>query len=84
MEPCSFQSKLEKIEKNAPGKKILIFQETELSDSKIKKVLIFLEIEPCTFQAKLEKIKKKQPPQKFLIFREMHLFSSYIKKFQET
>ena len=56
MEPCTFQSKLEKIEKNAPGKKILIFQETELSDSKIKKVLIFLEIEPCTFQAKLEKI----------------------------
>ena len=64
MEPCTFQSKLEKIEKNAPGKKVLIFQETELSDSKIKKVLIFLEIEPCTFQAKLEKKKKKKSPPK--------------------
>ena len=83
MEPCTFQSKLEKIEKNAPGKKILIFQETELSDSKIKKVLIFLEIEPCTFQAKLEKIKKNSP-QKIPYIWEMHLFSSYIKKFQET
>ena len=53
----------------------------ELSNSKIKKFLIFPEMEPCTFQPKLKKIKKStstkisytsgnKNPKKFLIFSQ--------------
>ena len=48
-----FSAQLEKIKKICPPKK----REMELSDSKIKKILIFPEMEPCAFQPKLEEIK---------------------------
>ena len=40
---------------NPPRKKFLIFWQMELSDSKIKKLIIFPEREPCTFQPRLRK-----------------------------
>ena len=45
---ATFKSKLEKIKENLP-KKFLIFQEMELSSSKIKKFLIFQEMELSSF-----------------------------------
>ena len=53
----------------------------ELSDCKIKKFLIFLEMQLCTFQHKLEKIKKKSTPGKFLYSGKMELSNSNIKNF---
>ena len=46
-------SKKEK--KFIPPPKFLMYQEIELSNSNIKKILIFLEMEPRTFQPKFEK-----------------------------
>ena len=45
----------------------------ELSDSKIKKFLTFLEKELCTFQRKLKKLKKIHPEKNFLCFRKREL-----------
>ena len=62
--PSTFLGPSSKNKKNPPRKNFLIFQEMELSDSKIKKYLIFSqkkaflifpEMEPCTFQPKLKK-----------------------------
>ena len=73
MKPCTFQPKLEKIKKNPPRKKFLIFQEMELSNSKIKKFLIFSQkktfpifpkMETCTFWPQPSQFFSK----KFLIF----------------
>ena len=55
---------LKKKNQNLTPKKFLIFQETELSSSKIKKFRIFQEMELSS-----SKIKK------FLIFQEMELSS---------
>ena len=58
---------------------ISIFQEMELSDSKIKlfrtlskkkAFLIFPEMEPYTFKLKLEKLKKYPPLENSLYFRK--------------
>ena len=61
----------------------------ELSNSKIKKFIIFLKKAFPTFQLKphpspLPLKKKFRPKKKFLIFREMELSNSKIKKIQET
>ena len=72
----AFQPKLKKIKIHPEN--FLRFPEMELSNSKIKKVLIFSqkksflifpEMEPCTFQLKLEKIKNSLR-ENFLNFRK--------------
>ena len=45
---------LSKKTKNQPRNSFLIFKEMEISDSNIKKILIFPEMKPCTFQPKLK------------------------------
>ena len=55
----------------------------ELSNSKIKKFIIFLKKAFPTFQLKPPPQKKISPQKKFLIFREMELSNSKIKKIQE-
>ena len=80
-----FKPKLEK--KPPPQVNFLIFQEIELPNSNIKKLIVFSqkkaffifpEMESCSFQPKLKKKKKKNnlPPKIFLVFDEMEL--SYI------
>ena len=56
----------------------------ELSNSKIKKFLIFSQKSPHPFQPKLEKIKKIHPEKKFLVSQEMELLSCNTEKIQET
>ena len=51
----------------------------ELSDSKIKEFLVFLEMEPCNFPSKLERIKVIHPKingnsEKLLILQETEFF----------
>ena len=46
---------LSKKTKNPPRNSFLIFKEMEISDSNIKKILIFPEMKPCNFQPKLKK-----------------------------
>ena len=80
----AFQPKLKKIKIHPEN--FLIFPEMELSNSKIKKFLIFSqkksflifpEMEPCTFQLKLEKI-KKSTPRKFLKFQEREIPKKFL------
>ena len=63
----------------------------ELSDSKIKKFLIFPEMEPCTFQPKLKNKKnphrenflyfrKRKPRKNFLYFLKRKLFLTFVKQ----
>ena len=51
----------------------------ELSYFKIKKSLIFPQMEPCPFQTKLEKIKKKPPRENFFYSGKMELHNSDFK-----
>ena len=75
-----------KNEKNPPRQKLLIFQEMELSDSKIKKIFLkrklFLcfQINPALFSPSL-KNKKNSPRENCLYSRKMELSSSHIEKF---
>ena len=67
----TFQPKPPKIKKKLPRKKVLIFQEMELSGSKIKKFIVFSQKRtpppppcfPLHFSAQARK-KKKSTPQK--------------------
>ena len=58
-----------KNKKSLPQEKLLIFREMKLSDSKIKRFLIFTEMELWTFQPKLKKKpnsnNKKNTPREF-------------------
>ena len=47
--------------RKSPNPKFLIFQEKELLDSKIKKCLIYLEMQPFIFQPKLKNKKQVHP-----------------------
>ena len=51
----------------------------ELSNFKIKKSLIFPQMEPCAFQTKLEKIKKKPPRENFFYSGKLELRNSNFK-----
>ena len=69
-----FLSSNPKNKKSLPQEKLLIFREMKLSDSKIKRFLIFTEMELWTFQPKLKKNQtattKKTPRENFLIVQE--------------
>ena len=52
----------------------------ELSNSKIKKFLVFSQKSSPHFSAQAQKNKKNPPRKKFLIFQEMELLRSNIKK----
>ena len=52
----------------------------ELSGSKVKKFLTFLEIDPYTFRPKLKKIKTNVPQENSLYSGKMDLSNSNIKK----
>ena len=60
MEPCIFQPKLEKQNKNPPLEKLLIFQETETP----KKLLIFSQKKLFLY------FEKREPRKNFLCFRK--------------
>ena len=51
----------------------------ELSNFKIKKPLIFPQMEPCPFQTKLEKIKKTPPQENLFYSGKMELCNSNFK-----
>ena len=79
----TFQHKPPQNKKIRPEKKFLIFREIELSNSKIKKFLIFSQKSPPHFLVQARKNEKNPPRKKFLLSQEMELFTSNIKKFQE-
>ena len=92
---CTFKPKLEKIKQTTPKNNSIIkiiFQEIELSDSKIKRFLIFSKESfsyisgngTLHFSAPSRKNKENLFRKKFLIFQEMELLGSNIKKIQET
>ena len=62
-----------KNKKSQSRKIFLIFQEMELSDSKIKNFFIFPEMKSCTFKDQARKI-KSTTLRKFLIFQELEIF----------
>ena len=68
------------IRKKSTPWKFLIFQERELSDFKIKKFLIFLEMDTCTVRPNLEKLKGVHPQENFLYSWKMEISNSNIKK----
>ena len=79
----TFQHKPPQNKKIRPEKKFLIFREIELSNSKIKKFLIFSQKSPPHFLVQARKNEKNPPRKKFLLSQEMELFTSNIKKIQE-
>ena len=92
---CTFKPKLEKIKQTTPKNNSIIkiiFQEIELSDSKIKRFLIFSKESfsyisgngTLHFSAPSRKNKENLSRKRFLIFQEMELLGSNIKKIQET
>ena len=68
------------IRKKSTPWKFLIFQKMELSDFKIKKFLIFLEMDTCTFRPNLEKLKGVHSQESFLYSWKMEISNSNIKK----
>ena len=67
--------------KRKPRKKVLIFQEMELSSSKIKKFVIFSQKTAFLVFLEMEqapKNKKKFAPSKFLLFQEMETPKKFI------